>query len=120
MRCIQEEIHEVEEKLARKHESRWRRVARRFCTPVFLEAFVLTFVAEWGDRSQIATISLAAHDDPFGVTFGAVAGHTLCTGAACLGGELLARRISPRTMAVAGGVLFFLFAAHQFWSASWG
>ena len=25
-------------------------------SPVFLEAFVLTFCAEWGDRSQIATI----------------------------------------------------------------
>ena len=115
---MQEEIHEVEEKLAKKNEGRWRRAARRICTPVFLEAFLLTFVAEWGDRSQIATISLAAHDDPLGVTFGAVLGHTLCTGAACLGGELLARRISPRTMAVAGGVLFFLFAAHQFWAAA--
>ncbi len=25
-------------------------------SPVFLEAFILTFCAEWGDRSQIATI----------------------------------------------------------------
>jgi putative Ca2+/H+ antiporter (TMEM165/GDT1 family) len=25
-------------------------------SPVFVEAFVLTFLAEWGDRSQIATI----------------------------------------------------------------
>jgi putative Ca2+/H+ antiporter (TMEM165/GDT1 family) len=29
---------------------------RRFVSPVLLEAFTLTFLAEWGDRSQIATI----------------------------------------------------------------
>lgn len=29
-------------------------------SPVFVQAFVLTFLGEWGDRSQIATIALAA------------------------------------------------------------
>jgi Ca2+/H+ antiporter, TMEM165/GDT1 family len=28
--------------------------------PVFVQAFVLTFLGEWGDRSQIATMALAA------------------------------------------------------------
>lgn len=112
---VKEEIHEVEEKLGKKPESSMRRVLRRCCTPVFLEAFLLTFLAEWGDRSQIATITLAAHDNPIGVTAGASCGHFLCTGAACVGGELLARKISQRTMATAGGLLFFAFAAHQFY-----
>lgn len=38
--------------------------SRNLCSflfgPVFVQAFVLTFLGEWGDRSQIATIMLAA------------------------------------------------------------
>ena len=36
-----------------------------FLGPVFVQAFVVTFLGEWGDRSQIATIALgAAHVRP--------------------------------------------------------
>jgi Ca2+/H+ antiporter, TMEM165/GDT1 family len=29
-------------------------------SPVFVQTFIMTFLGEWGDRSQIATITLAA------------------------------------------------------------
>lgn len=55
-------------------------------------SFTMTFLAEWGDRSQIATIVLATTKDPFGVTAGGIIGHSLCTGLAVLGGRMLATR----------------------------
>ena len=33
----------------------------KFVSAVFLEAFVLTFLGEWGDRSQLSTVLMAAH-----------------------------------------------------------
>lgn len=76
------------------------------------QAFTMTFFAEWGDRSQIATIALAAHKDPYGVTLGGCIGHSLCTGIAVVGGRYLAGKIPERTVLLAGGILFVLFAIH--------
>ena len=90
-----------------------RSLARRFFSPVFIQCFTMTFLAEWGDRSQIATIALAAAKNPIGVSVGAIAGHSLCTGVAVLGGKLLASRISERTISIVGGLLFLLFAIHS-------
>ena len=81
---------------------------------VFTQAFTLTFLAEWGDRSQIATIALAASKNPFGVVLGGLVGHAFCTGVAVVGGRMLAARISEKAVATIGGCLFFAFAVHSF------
>lgn len=89
---------------------------RKTVSPVFLEAFTLTFLAEWGDRSQIATIGVAAASNVVGVTVGGILGHSLCTGAAVLGGKHLASHIDERMVTIFGGVLFVLFGMHSLWS----
>ncbi|KAB2621289.1 GDT1-like protein 4 [Pyrus ussuriensis x Pyrus communis] len=82
------EIEEVEEKLeSGQGKTPFRRFFSRFCTPIFLESFILTFLAEWGDRSQIATIALATHKNAIGVAVGATLGHTICTSVAVVGGR---------------------------------
>ncbi len=58
----------------------------------------MTFLAEWGDRSQIATVILAAREDVYGVCVGGILGHALCTGLAVIGGRLIATKISVRTV----------------------
>ena len=86
--------------------------AERLASPIFLQAFTLTFLAEWGDRSQMATIALAAAQvrpirasynlltfslllqNVYGVTVGAIAGHAICTVIAVICGRLLANVLS--------------------------
>jgi len=104
-----------------------RRVLFSCFSRIFLQAFTMTFMAEWGDRSQIATVILAAREvysftlndtneflmnftrnnlinvcflnlqDVLGICIGGILGHSLCTGLAVLGGRMIAQKISVRT-----------------------
>jgi putative Ca2+/H+ antiporter (TMEM165/GDT1 family) len=78
---------------------------------VVVQAFGLTFMAEWGDRTQLATVALAATHHPVGVTLGAILGHTICTAIAVVGGRLVAGRLSERLVTALGGLLFLAFGA---------
>jgi Ca2+/H+ antiporter, TMEM165/GDT1 family len=82
-------------------------------TSIIITSLTLTFVAEWGDRSQIATIALASAKNPIGVTIGCLIGHAICTSAACIGGRMLASSISEKTVSLWGGVVFLLFGIHS-------
>lgn len=66
-------------------------------SPFVIKVFTMVLVAEWGDRSQISTVVLAARNDALGVLIGALAGHLLCTGLAVIGGRFVADIISVRT-----------------------
>ncbi|PSO55109.1 MAG: hypothetical protein BRC40_01370 [Cyanobacteria bacterium QH_8_48_120] len=78
---------------------------------IISSAFFMTFFAEWGDRTQVATIALAASNNLLGVTFGAILAHAICTAIAVIGGSLIAKQISERMITAIGGLLFFIFAA---------
>ena len=77
--------------------------------PLVVEVFIMTFLAEWGDKSQLSTIGLAAQEALWGVALGGSLGHALCTAAAVLGGRGMAVWASPRAVALFGGALFILF-----------
>lgn len=62
---------------------------------VLRAAIVLTFLAEWGDRSQITTIALAT-EETFVVLVGALLGHFICTSLAVLGGKMISSKISEK------------------------
>lgn len=86
-------------------------------SPIFIQVFVMTFLGEWGDRSQIATIAMAAGSEYWFVILGAIIGHGICTAAACVGGKLLAKRISMRNITLAGATAFFIFSILYFYDA---
>ncbi|TKR68247.1 hypothetical protein L596_024253 [Steinernema carpocapsae] len=81
-----------------------------FVSTIFIQSFSMTLIAEWGDRSQLATIILAARENLYGVISGGVLGHAICTGIAVIGGRLIAHRISVRTVTLIGGIVFIFFA----------
>ncbi len=125
----QEEFDEVQEDLKRKEEGDpeapngdkkrkmsgpvgfFRATLLLLFSKVFLQALTMTFLAEWGDRSQLATIVLAAREDLSAVILAGLLGHFLCTGLAVLGGRMIAQKISVRTVTLVGGVVFIFFAA---------
>eukprot|EP00049_Salpingoeca_infusionum_P002136 m.54304 g.54304 ORF g.54304 m.54304 type:complete len:254 (-) comp11407_c2_seq1:229-990(-) len=103
---VTQELKAKEDELAAKEQAHERHII----SPVLVQSFILTFLAEWGDRSQIATIILGAKEDPLAVSIGAVLGHSVCTAIAVIGGRLLAQRISVRTVTMIGGAVFLMFA----------
>lgn len=80
---------------------------------IFWQALTLTFLGEWGDRSQITTIALASQSSAAPVFLGASLGHAMCTGLAVIGGKYLAKSISERWVNISGGILFLLFGIHN-------
>lgn len=104
----QKEAAEVVEKAAAK---RSKKSSRQGTWVIVGEAFSLIFLAEWGDRTQFATIALAAANNPLGITLGAIMGHAICAAIAVMCGRFVCGRISERTITTLGGALFLIFAA---------
>ncbi|KAK1997425.1 UPF0016-domain-containing protein [Colletotrichum falcatum] len=86
-------------------------------SPAWVQTFVMTFLGEWGDRSQIATIAMAAGQDYWWVILGAMVGHCICTGAAVIGGRAIAGRVSLKVVTVGGAVAFLVFGFIYFFEA---
>jgi len=91
-----------------------QKVLARSPISLWIQAFTMTFLAEWGDRTQISTIALAAANHPGAVTLGAILGHGICTLIAVISGRLIAGRISERMITGIGGLLFLIFGVTSY------
>ncbi|QLG70637.1 hypothetical protein HG535_0A05780 [Zygotorulaspora mrakii] len=86
-------------------------------SPIWINIFIMIFLGEFGDRSQISIVAMASDSDYWYVIAGAVLGHFVCTFIAVLGGKFLATKISMRTVTLGGAFSFFIFAIWYIYEA---
>ncbi|MEW6432215.1 MAG: TMEM165/GDT1 family protein [Myxococcota bacterium] len=86
----------------------WKLVATTFAT---------VFVAELGDKTQLATLSFStAGTSRLSVFVGAALALVTTTAIAVVAGEAMTRFISPRTLQRLAGVLFLVIGGWVLWS----
>ncbi|WP_328823511.1 TMEM165/GDT1 family protein [Metallococcus carri] len=101
-----EEEHEAEEEFTAKASKDARGLK------AVSASFLVLFLAEWGDLSQLATAGFAAKQgQPVSVGIGAFAALALVSGLAAVLGRALLQRISLSMIRRAGGVICLILAA---------
>jgi putative Ca2+/H+ antiporter (TMEM165/GDT1 family) len=84
----------------------------------FLTTVVLFFLAEMGDKTQLATVAMAARYHSFlAVTIGTTAGMLVADGLAVAVGDRLSSRVQSRWVRIGAASLFFVFGALSAWRA---
>ncbi len=85
---------------------------------IALTAFLVIFLAEWGDLTQILTANLAAHyHDPLSVAVGAALGLWAVAALAVFGGQSLLRLVNVGTLRMVTAVVLFALAGWAIWEA---
>jgi Ca2+/H+ antiporter, TMEM165/GDT1 family len=83
---------------------------------VVVTSFLVLFAAEWGDLSQLLTISLVAkYDDPVSVFLGAWGALLAVSGLAVIVGRLLLQRVRLSVLHYVGAAVCVLMAALTVW-----
>jgi Ca2+/H+ antiporter, TMEM165/GDT1 family len=85
---------------------------------VVTTSFIVIFLAEWGDLTQILTANLAAHyHDPVSVGVGAALALWTVAGLAVIGGQSLLRFINVKTLRIVTAVVLVTLAGVAGWQA---
>jgi putative Ca2+/H+ antiporter (TMEM165/GDT1 family) len=85
---------------------------------VVTTAFIVIFLAEWGDLTQILTANLAAHyHSPLSVGVGAVLALWAVAALAVIGGQSVLRVVNIRTVRIVTAVVLVALAGWAGWQA---
>ncbi len=100
----------AEESLVREEAASGRRVVT--------SAFIVIFLAEWGDITQLLTANLAAHyHSPLSVGVGAILALWAVAALAVLGGQGILRFVNVATLRIVTSVVLVLLAVAAGWQA---
>ena len=109
--AVKEKKQRQEEVIVEREVASHRRVA--------VTAFLVIFLAEWGDLTQILTANLAAHyHDPISVAVGAALALWAVAGLAVIGGQSLLRYINLFTIRIVTAVVLVALAGWAAWNAA--
>lgn len=86
-----------------------QRVEQAGGRPAVVTASVAFFLAELGDKTMLATITLATTYPPVGIWVGSTVGMVAADGLAIVVGRLLGARLPERAVKIGAAVLFVLF-----------
>jgi putative Ca2+/H+ antiporter (TMEM165/GDT1 family) len=78
---------------------------------IFVTTFLMIFLAEFGDKTQIAVAGLGAAEPPVPVWLGATLALATTSAIGIWAGRTVLQKIPQRTMHMVGGVMFLGFAA---------
>lgn len=86
---------------------------------VFLTVFATVFVAELGDKTQLATVLFAARNDTnlFGIFLAASSALVVSAAIGVAAGALVSSYIDPKYLAYIAGIGFILIGAFTIWQA---
>ncbi len=86
---------------------------------IFFSIFTAVFIAELGDKTQLATMLFASDKDvsKWLVFFAASAALVVASGIGVLAGSLLSSYISERTLSYIAGAGFMLIGAYTLYQA---
>jgi len=83
-----------------------------------MTTFVLIFLAEWGDLTQVLTVNLAArYHSPWSVGLGALVAMAAVAGIAVAGGHGLLRFVNVSVVRVITGVVLITLGCYAAWAA---
>lgn len=104
-----DELDEDEEKEGAK---------KKFEFGPFLTVGITFFLAELGDKTMLATISIASQQHAFvPVWLGSTVGMVLADGVAIIVGKVMGARLPERAIQIGAAIIFFVFGAFTIWQA---
>ena len=93
------------DKLSDEESARAKRTTRH----AFIAVFTVFFLAELGDKTMLATITLATREDVFGTWLGSTLGMVAADALAIVVGQQLGKRLPERHVQIGAAVSFVIF-----------